>query len=213
MRIRGEMSNLAKSDRTRASILEAATEEFALMGLAGATIDAIAARTKKSKRMIFHYFGSKQNLYVAVLEQAYRAIRSREAALNLDNMPPREALTLLVQETFDHHDQNLTYSQLVGLENIHQGDNMEASEAIKAANANTVPSLKRLIDRGLETGAFTIPIDPIDLHYAISALCVFRIRNRYTFSNVVGKDIRGTEISNRHRAMAVDAILALVGAR
>src|SRR5947207_13354703 len=87
--------------RTRRDIVEAATREFAEKGLSGARVDAIAARTRTSKRMIYYYFGGKEGLYIAVLEEAYRKIRGIEGKLDLAHQPPEEALRTLVSSTFD----------------------------------------------------------------------------------------------------------------
>ena len=89
-----------------ADILEVATSEFANKGLSGARIDEIAAATRTSKRMIYYYFGSKEGLYIAVLEDAYRRMRAIESDLHLEDLPPEDALRRLVGFTFDHHDGN-----------------------------------------------------------------------------------------------------------
>jgi AcrR family transcriptional regulator len=78
-------------ERTMAEILLVATQEFADKGLAGARIDEIAAATRTSKRMIYYYFSSKEGLYLAVLEAAYRRMRQIEAELHLQDLEPVQA--------------------------------------------------------------------------------------------------------------------------
>src|SRR5262245_61703388 len=93
----------AKSERghdpeaTKRDILEVATDEFARNGLAGSRIDEIAERTRTSKRMIYYYFGDKDGLYLAVLQNAYSRIRGIEAGLSIDHLPPTDALARLVE--------------------------------------------------------------------------------------------------------------------
>ena len=77
--------------RTKRDILSVATKEFAKHGYNGARIDAIAARTSTTKRMIYYYFGGKEPLYIAVLEQEYGRIRTYEAGLHLERLEPEPA--------------------------------------------------------------------------------------------------------------------------
>jgi len=206
------MASLPKSDQTRARILEAATEEFALMGLSGARVEAIAARTTTSKRMIYHYFGSKQGLYMAALENAYQAMREQEADLGLDAMPPVQALRKLVETTFDHHELHPNFIRLVRIENVLFGEHIRRSETIKKTNSAAVPLLAEILRRGFEEKVFTKNIEATDLHFMISALCVFRVEHRHTFSTVVDRDIFEPEVRDRHRQIVVEAVLGIVGA-
>ena len=106
---------------TKRNIIEVATEEFAGKGFSGARVDDIAARTKTSKRMIYYYFGGKEGLYIAVLEEAYRKIRSVEATLDLEHQPPEKALRTLVAFTFDYQNAHPEFVRLVMNENILNG--------------------------------------------------------------------------------------------
>ena len=126
-------------DGTKRNIIEVATEEFAGKGLSGARVDDIAARTKTSKRMIYYYFGSKEGLYIAVLEEAYRKIRSVEASLDLEHQPPEKALRTLVGFTFDYQNAHPEFVRLVMNENILNGAYIARSKAIQRLN-NTVIS-------------------------------------------------------------------------
>src|SRR5450830_167486 len=117
--------------RTMAGILEVATAEFASKGLSGARIDEIAAATRTSKRMIYYYFGSKEGLYIAVLEDAYRRMRSIEAELHLEDLAPEDALRRLVEFTFDHHHNNQYFVRLVMNENMERGAYLAQSKSIQ----------------------------------------------------------------------------------
>src|SRR5690606_27956118 len=109
------------ADRTRAEILDAATEEFAAKGYAGARVDEIAARTSTTKRMIYYYFGGKEQLYLAVLEEAYRVIRNEEAELDVSGLSPLEAVRKVAELTFDHHVNHEPFIRLVSIENTRRG--------------------------------------------------------------------------------------------
>ena len=86
---KGTRDALRDAKPTRELILEAATIEFATKGIGGARVDEIAARSGANKRMIYHYFGDKQGLYLAVLERTYEEIRVAETKLQLEELEPR----------------------------------------------------------------------------------------------------------------------------
>ncbi|MFY9182783.1 MAG: TetR/AcrR family transcriptional regulator [Limnohabitans sp.] len=167
--------------RTMAEILAVATHEFADKGLTGARIDAIAAATRTSKRMIYYYFGSKDGLYLAVLEEAYRRMRAIESDLHLDDLPPMDALKKLVEFTYDHHRDNEDFIRLVMNENIQRGDYLRKSQSIQQLNTNAIASVKAVYDRGVAQGVFRAGLDPVDIHSAISAFTFFNVSNRHTF--------------------------------
>jgi AcrR family transcriptional regulator len=167
--------------RTMAGILEVATKEFAEKGLSGARIDAIAAATSTSKRMIYYYFGSKEGLYVAVLEDSYRRMREIEAALHLENLAPEAALRRLVEFTFDHHSGNEDFIRLVMNENIERGAYLAQSKSIQELNVPAIAAIQELYDRGVALGVFRSGLDATDIHASISALTFFTVSNQHTF--------------------------------
>lgn len=194
-------------DRTKEDILAVATEEFASLGLAGGRVDAIAERTKTSKRMIYYYFGSKEGLYLAVLEKAYRKIRSLEADLELAGMSPEQALRTLIASTFDHDEANPEFVRLVSIENIHQAAHMQRSTEIRDLNVSIIETLSGILERGRQAGIFRRNVDAIDLHMLISAFCFFRVSNRYTFGTIFRRDLSAPEFYGRHKQMISDAVL------
>jgi AcrR family transcriptional regulator len=132
------------AERSMADILEVATAEFADKGLSGARVDAIAAATATSKRMIYYHFGSKQGLYVAVLEAAYRRIRDIESGLNLDDLAPEDALRKLVAFTFDYQQDNEAFIRLVMNENMHRGEYLAQSRTIQDLNVPAIDAVRRV---------------------------------------------------------------------
>ncbi|MDI7862649.1 TetR family transcriptional regulator [Rhizobiaceae bacterium n13] len=199
-------------EKTREDILAVATEEFATHGLSGARVDAIAERTRTSKRMIYYYFGSKEDLYLAVLEKAYRKIRSLEADLELADMPPVDALRTLIASTFDHDENNPDFVRLVSIENIHRATHMRRSSEIKDLNVSIIRTLANILERGRADGSFNRDIDPIDLHMLISAFCFFRVSNAYTFGTIFRRDLSEPATYARHRAMIADAVISYLQA-
>ena len=197
---------------TRRNILEIASEEFALNGLSGARIDEIAARTRSSKRMIYYYFGDKEGLYLAALENAYHRVREGESRLDTEGLTPVEALRRLVEFTFDHHHAHEDFIRMVMIENIHHGQYLAGSELIRRLNATAIDHIARIYRRGLEAGAFRAGIDPLYLHWQVSALCFFNVSNRATFSKIFGRDIGTSEEQALLRENTVQMVLRFVAA-
>jgi AcrR family transcriptional regulator len=197
-------------ERTRQDILAAAREEFAERGLNGARMDAIANRTKTVKHMIYHYFGSKEGLYLAVLEEAYADIRHFESALNLDQYPAVEALCRLIRFTFDYDEAHPDFIRLVSTENIHHARHLAKSEVIHELNRSVIAILQRVLDRGKRDGVFRPDIDPVDVHLLMSSFCFFRVANRYTFGELFGRDLSDPPVRLLHQQMLVDAVLNAV---
>jgi AcrR family transcriptional regulator len=194
-----------------AEILQVATHEFADKGLAGARIDEIAAATRTSKRMIYYYFGSKDGLYLAVLEEAYRRMRSIEADLHLDDLEPAVALRRLVEFTWEHHRDNEDFIRLVMSENIHRAEYLRQSQSMRELNVRAIDSIRELYDRGVAQGVFRSGLDPLDIHAAISALTVFNVANRYTFGAIFDRDDRQAKAQILRLEHVVELILRFVG--
>ena len=188
-RVQAKPGRTNDPERTMADILEVATHEFSEKGLAGARIDVIADATRTSKRMIYYYFGSKEGLYIAVLEEAYRRIRSIETELHLDDLTPEDALRKLVGFTVDYQLANPDFVRLVMTENIHRGEYIAQSKAIQKLNVPAIDAVRKVYERGLAAGVFRAGIDAIDLHMSISALSVFNVANKHTFALIFRRDL------------------------
>ena len=186
--------------RTMAGILDVATKEFAEKGLSGARIDEIAAVTRTSKRMIYYYFGSKEGLYVAVLEESYRRMRAIEGALHLEDLAPEAALRRLVEFTFEHHQGNPDYIRLVMTENMERGAYLAQSKIIRELNVPAIETIRKLYERGVASGVFRPGLDPIDIHASISALTFFNVSNQHTFGLIFRHDGQspGATAARRH---------------
>lgn len=195
-------------EKTRENILEVATAEFAEFGLSGGRVDAIAEKTRTSKRMIYYYYGNKEGLYLAVLEKAYRKIRSLESDLELADMPPDQALRQLISSTFDHDERNPDFVRLVSIENIHHAMHMKRSAEIAELNISVIRTIQEILDRGVREEIFKRQVDAIDLHMLISAFCFFRVSNRYTFGTIFQRDLSEPALYNRHKQLISDAVLA-----
>jgi AcrR family transcriptional regulator len=197
-------------ERTKANILQVAEAEFGEKGLAGARIDEIAAATKTSKRMIYYYFGSKEGLYLAVLEESYRRVRDIEAELHLQDLEPEQALRRLVAFTFDHHLNHENYIRLVMSENIHRGEYLAQSPRIQELNVPAISAIQNLYQRGVKRGVFRPGLDPVDIHASISALSFFNVSNRHTFGLIFKIDMRSAAYIAHRRDNVVEMIVRFV---
>ena len=209
-RAKAEGTRTQDPEGTRQNIIEIASEEFALNGLAGARIDEIAARTRTSKRMIYYYFGDKDGLYLSALENAYHTVREGEGQLDIEHLSPLEALKRLVEFTFDHHRQHESFIRMVMIENIHHGEYLDRSKTIRQLNVTAIDHIKKLYARGVKEGVFRKNLDPIELHWQISALCFFNVSNRATFSKIFGRDFGAADAQAALRRNVVDMIVRYV---
>lgn len=197
-------------ERTRADILRAAIAEFGEKGLAGARIDTIAAATRTSKRMIYYYFGNKDGLYLAALEQSYGQIRDAELGLQLDAMDPETALRCLVTVMFDHHWNNEPYIRIVMSENMNRGRYLEKSTRMQELNRPAITLLRAIYDRGVADALFRSGLDATDIHASISALSFFNVSNRHTFGLIFQQDIQSPTYQALRRENIVQMMVRYV---
>lgn len=201
------------AERTRAEILRVATREFADKGYTGARVDEIAAITSTTKRMLYYYFGSKEKLFVAVLERAYATIRGSEQELDVEHLHPSEAIRQLAELTFDHHEEHPDFIRLVTIENIHRAEHIVRSEELSRLANPALDVLTRILDRGRAAGEFREDVDAFDVHMVISAFCVFRTANRYTFRAIFGRDLLSPKRRTHYRTMLGELVLDYLAPR
>lgn len=198
---------------TRRDILAVATREFARNGFNGARIDAIASRTSTTKRMIYYYFGGKEQLYIAVLEQAYAKIRAAESGLGLDLLDPETAIRRLAEFTFDYDHANPDFVRLVAVENIHHARHLSKSTNIRTINAGIISTIDAILRRGRREGVFHSKISAVDVHMLISALCFFQVSNLHTFGTIFRPAGMLPGLRKPHRKLTSDFILHLLKQR
>ena len=201
------------AERTRADILAVATREFADQGYAGARINLIADKTSTTKRMIYYYFGGKEQLYVAVLERAYGFIRSLEQQLDGEHLDPVEAIRELAGLTFDHHESHPDFIRLVSIENIHRAEHLAHSTVLAGLADPALDVLGTILQRGWDAGLFRDDVDALDVHQVISSFCVFRTANRHTFGAIFGRDLLDPTRREHQRGMLGDLVVAYLVAR
>lgn len=200
-------TRLRDPERTRADVLAVATEVFADSGYSGARIDEIARRTRTTKRMIYYYFGGKEQLYLAVLEEAYRGIREAEQSLQVQELEPAEALRRLAELTYDHHLKHSDFIRLVAIENIHRGRFISELESLHDLNTPAMGVLDGIIAQGHQKGVFREEVNALDLHLLISSYCVFQVANRYTFSVLFDSEFASPQRQHQMRSLIGDVVV------
>lgn len=198
------------AERNRRGILDAAVAEFAENGLSGARVDAIAARADTTVRMIYHYFGGKDGLYIAALEEAYGEMRRAEQELGVQAMTPIEAIRRMVEFVFDYQEAHPEFTRLVAVENIHRAAHIEQSPTIQALNATVIETLTAILERGQREGVFREDVTPVGLHMLITAFPFFRVSNRYTLGTIFGQDPLSPKLRAQHREMVVSSVLGFL---
>lgn len=169
------------SENTREKLLSAARSAFAESGLEGARVDDIARRAHANKQLVYHYFGSKDGLYTAVLEQVYGEIRSKEAQLDLDAMPPLRAMQKLIEFSFDHLLQSPDFVRILSDENAHKGRHLKGNRAGEL-NRPIIDLMQKTITRGVAAGVFRDGLDPLQVYLSIAGMSFFFFANISTLS-------------------------------
>jgi len=171
-------------------ILRVAAAEFAKKGYDGARVDEIVRRCGISKNLVYHYFDSKEALFVAVLERAYGKLRERQQAMALETSPPLEGIMRLAVDSFRHWSESKTFIAYLNSENFSDARHIRKSAYIRNAYKGLIASIEDLLQRGEAQGVIRSGVDPIELYISISALAYHFFSNQPTFSVIFGKDFR-----------------------
>lgn len=201
---------LRDADKSQSWILAAALEEFAQHGLSGARVDRIAEQAGVNKRLIYYYFGNKDDLFRAVLERSYADIRAAEQALHLDAMDPVEAIRQLVSFTWHYYLEHPEFITLLNSENLHQASHLLQSERIQELNSPLVALLAGVLERGRKQKLFRDGVDPVQLYISIASLCYFYLSNNHTLSAVFGRDLRAPKALAQRLSHMKELVLGYV---
>lgn len=195
---------------TRARIMRVATREFASKGYEGAGTDEIADRAAINKRMIYHYFSSKELLYLAVLEDAYHKARAAEEKLELDSLEPLQALQSFVEFTFDSFVRDRTFINLLATENLQKAKVLKKSTQVSRFNSPIIQAIGRIIARGEAAGTIRPGLDPLQLWITMVGTCYFFFSNIFTLSVILERELDKPEVVAARRAHVVDFVLNAV---
>lgn len=200
------------AEATKVRILAAAKQEFADFGLGGARVDVIAEHSNANKRMIYHYFGSKEALFQTVIEQAYTAIRSAERELELDHLPAAQALEKLVIFTWEYYLENPEFLTLINSENLHRARHLKKSEVVQKESRKFVKMVGGLLKRGETEGVFRKGVDPVQLNLTIAAIGYYYLTNQYTGNIIYDRDLMEKGALRDRLKFNIETIMRLVSA-
>jgi AcrR family transcriptional regulator len=198
------------ADRSQLAILASARDEFALRGLAGARMDSIAERAGLNKRLIYYYFGSKDDLFLAVLERTYADIREAEQMLHLDEIEPVEAIRRLISFTWHYYLEHPEFITLLNSENLHRAAHLKRSDRIQEMNSPLVQLLDNVLERGKRENLFRAGVDPVQLYISVASLCYFYLSNNDTLSAVFGRNLRAPKAMAQRLSHMTDLVLGYV---
>jgi AcrR family transcriptional regulator len=199
-----------RSGQSQQQILAAAEIEFADKGLAGARVDAIAETSGINKQMMYYYYGSKEDLYLAVLERAYAAMRREERELNLTELHPVDAIRRLVEFKFDYYTRNPVMIRLLAGENMQNAKYLKRSSRLREMHISLIDVLQAVLTAGEKQKLIRPGIDPVQLYFSIASLSYFYFSNAATLSTVFGRNLARPEERKIRTAHAVDLILAYI---
>ncbi len=197
-------------ETTKARILAAAKKEFARVGLGGARVDSIAERAKSNKRMLYHYFGNKDDLFRFTLDQAYAEFRTAEAQLAIEQDDPVTAMKRLIAFTWQYYLDNPEFITLVNSENLHKARHLKASPLTGEMSRKFVGRMQDLLDRGVIAGVFRPGLDPVQVLISISALGYFYLTNQHTGTIVYERDLMSPAALAARLAFNTETILRQV---
>lgn len=194
-------------ERTKELIHKAALAEFADVGYGGARVDMIAERAGVNKRMLYHYFGNKDDLFLYVLERAYEKIRAHEEKLDLVNLSPEDAVRELVKFTFTYHHDNPEFMRLLNNENLYQAEHVKKSKKIRQMHSPFVDLMTDVLKRGEKEGVFRKNVDPVQFYVTVASVAYFYLSNIYTLSAIFGRKLNSKAALAERHEHCLDVVL------
>lgn len=201
------------ADRTRERILQAAIAAFAEHGYSGARIDAICRRARANPRMLYHYFGDKQRLYVFVLEHVIGELRHEELKLEVDHVDPFEGLMQLFDFIDNHFAAHPELIHLLSGENLLRGRFLRGSSKAPLITSPLMPLIDRLLRRGERQGLLRGGLDPLHVYVVMVSLSYFHRSNAHTLSTIFETDLLAPAWQAQHKKTSTEVIAAFLRAR
>ena len=198
---------------TRDAILRAATKVFAKHGFDGGRVEQISKAAKSHDRMIYYYFGSKEGLFIAVLEDTYRRFNEAESALVLDIAQPAVALQTVIRFIWTYYQKHPDFITLLNTENLHRGKHIGKSPRAREHSSPAISVIASVLRSGAQQGLFRSDISARDLYLMIAAMGYFYLSNRFTLSSFLGENLDAPEALAHWEGFIIDAVQRAVLAR
>ena len=195
---------------TRENLLRAAIKVFARNGFAGGRIEQISKAARSYDRMIYYYFGSKEGLFIEVLEETYRRMNDAESKLDLDTAKPVEALQAVIRFVVGYYRKNPEFITLLNTENLHKGKHISKSMRAREYSSPAIEVIRRVLESGQAQGLFRKDVSARDVYLLIAATGYFYMSNRHTLSAFLGEDLETPEALAHWEAFVIDSVLRTV---
>jgi AcrR family transcriptional regulator len=196
------------ADATRAKILQTALKVFSERGLPAASTDDIAKRCGVNKRMIYYYFGSKDGLYLAALEQVYEDLVAREREIEVEHLEPAAAIESMINLKFDYYLENPHFISFLSMENFYKARHLRKSKKLDMFKTPLTDVITRILKRGQRNGQFRSDVEPVDFYVSICALCIMCFSNQHTFGVIFGRDLMTAANIDKRRRAVIDFVLS-----
>jgi len=206
-------SSARDPENSRARILAAAHAEFAQHGFDGARVDRIATQAGLNKRMLYHYFGNKDDLFCTVLEVNYSHKRDSERALNLEQDSAAEAIRKLVTLTWNYYLDNPAFLSLLNSANLHQAKHLRQSAQVRQMRSPFIALIGSILDKGVREGVFRSGVDPAQLYITMAGLSYFYLSNQHTLSAIFGRSLMSPRARRERLDHMVDVVLSFLTCR
>ena len=195
---------------TRDNILKAATKVFARYGYEGGSVEKISKAAKSFDRMIYYYFGSKEGLFIEVLEETYRRMNDAESKLDLDTAKPVEALQAVIRFVVGYYRKNPEFITLLNTENLHKGKHISKSMRAREYSSPAIEMIRRVLESGQAQGLFRKDVSARDVYLLIAATGYFYMSNRHTLSAFLGEDLETADALAHWESFVIDTVLRTV---
>ncbi len=202
----------AAAQATRKAILKAATKVFAKYGYDGGSVEKISKAAKSYDRMIYYYFGSKEGLFIAVLEEMYRAMDVAESAITLDAERPIETLTAVIRFVHGYYRKNPEFVTLLNTENLHKGRHISKSLRAGEYSSHAINVIREVLASGIDKGLFRKDVAAREVYLLIASTGYFYMSNRHTLTAFLGEPLETAEAVARWETFAIDTVLRAVSA-
>jgi len=180
----------ATSTSTRDNILSAATEVFTRYGYEGGSLEKISKSAKSVDRMVYYYFGSKEGLFIQVLENSYRRMNDAERKLKLDTSQPIDGLNRVIGFTLAYYRKNPEFITLLNLENLQRGKHIAKSERAREYSSPAIAIISELLQNGVAQKLFRKDVSARNVYLLIVATAYFYMANRFTLSSFLGENLQ-----------------------
>ena len=191
---------------TRDAILRAATRVFAKHGFAGGRIEMISTAAKSHDRMIYYYYGSKEALFIAVIEDTYRRFNEAEQALALDVQQPRQALSDVIRFVWRYYQKNPEFITLLNTENLLRGKHVGKRPTVREYSSPVIAITDSVLRSGAAQGLFRPELKARDVYLMIASMAYFYLSNRYTLSSFLGENLEAPEALAHWEGFVIDAV-------